>query len=51
MADSVNSFTSLLPEMKDQYAEKMKRIVEKPDNSKKYYSLIKRKLKAAAKKK
>lgn len=45
MADSPNTFLGLLPDMKIAYADKMKKITEKPNNSKKYYALIKKKLK------
>lgn len=44
MADTANTFTSLLPDMKDSYAKKMEKAATKPNN-KRYFNLIKKKLK------
>lgn len=45
-----NSFKSFLPEMKDSYASKMKKLSEKPNSSKQYFSHIKKYIKKANKK-
>jgi hypothetical protein len=50
MSDSDNTFKSLLPIMKDTYASKMQKISEKPNSSKRYFALIKKKLKEQNKK-
>lgn len=45
MSDSANMYKNLLPAMKNTYADKVKKITEKPNNSKKYFNLLKKKLK------
>ena len=53
MADGIksdNTFQSLLPEMKDVYADKMGKIAFNPQKTKQYFNLIKKKLKEHKKK-
>lgn len=45
MSDSDNTFKSLLPNMKNAYAEKIKKLTEKPNSTKKYFAFLKKKLK------
>lgn len=49
MSDAANTFGNLLPAMKNKYGDKVERLVEKPNSSKQYFALLKRKLKAAQK--
>lgn len=44
MADSANTVTNILPDLKDTYSSKLKKAVEKGD-SKKYFNTIKKFLK------
>lgn len=49
MADSANAFKNFLPDMKNVYGQKIQKAAEKPNN-KRYFSLIKKKLKEAKRK-
>lgn len=50
MSDSANTSKSLLPILKDSYAKKMEKLAVKPNSSKRYFNLIKKKLKERNKK-
>lgn len=44
MAKGINGFEEIMPNMKDEYSSKLQKITEKPNNSKKYFGYLKRKL-------
>lgn len=43
--NSANTYSNLLPLMKNTYGEKVERLVEKPNSQKQYFSFLKKKLK------
>ena len=51
MADSSNNSSNLTPLLKDKYSSKLEKIMAKPNNSKAYFSHLKKYLKKASKNK
>lgn len=48
-AESANTFSSMQPDLKESYASKMQKIMNKPNSSKQYFAHIKKYLKKAKK--